>query len=560
MKTIDGKYYLLEDTDLRDAHRVKRNDSKNVWRCRCPLCSATRKEHKKEKCVAVYPDDGWGFCYHCGQWFWTEAYYDKEIAPKRGRKQADGHEKSIDLSLLRDDYPQALIDYFEQDRKLPMALVRKMGIRWIPRTINGQEEIVIAYPTFDGAKCVNVHYRPLHKEKGFSQEAGCDPIPWNVNSVVGHTEMIITEGRNDAMACMQAGYEAVVSLGNGARSRMELFDGFDRYADGSIRVTDGTNHANGHYLMYDKPMDFFANAEPRLRAYVLFPFDEFRGTQIETYSGVYTGSTPVSPLKTDYSYGAAGTGYQTLAAYTGTPKTLYMSPNTGSNQEIVTLSDGSTMTASGENGPFYSNGEATITGLYLRKYLDPDLKLEDIGEGKSDQPFILMRYADVLLAAAEAGVELSIAGASSPVAGDDMLEIATRAINSIRQRAGATLLDSKLSADNDSRDIVRKERRKELAFEHKSKWDIRRWRVIDEENRDGFWGVKKDSDTYSSGVYFRFSGLFTFYSTEASKWFFDESFQQISQKTFSYSPLDYYFEIPGSEVSKSKYIDQQPNR
>ena len=226
MKTIDGKYYLLEDTDLRDAHRVKRNDSKNVWRCRCPLCSATRKEHKKEKCVAVYPDDGWGFCYHCGQWFWTEAYYDKEIAPKRGRKQADGHEKSIDLSLLRDDYPQALIDYFEQDRKLPMALVRKMGIRWIPRTINGQEEIVIAYPTFDGAKCVNVHYRPLHKEKGFSQEAGCDPIPWNVNSVVGHTEMIITEGRNDAMACMQAGYEAVVSLGNGARSRMELFDGF----------------------------------------------------------------------------------------------------------------------------------------------------------------------------------------------------------------------------------------------------------------------------------------------------------------------------------------------
>jgi len=226
MKTIDGKYYLLEDTDLRDAHRVKRNDNKNVWRCRCPLCSATRKEHKKEKCVAVYPDDGWGFCYHCGQWFWTEAYYDKEIAPKRGRKQADGHEKSIDLSLLRDDYPQALIDYFEQDRKLPMALVRKMGIRWIPRTINGQEEIVIAYPTFDGAKCVNVHYRPLHKEKGFSQEAGCDPIPWNVNSVVGHTEMIITEGRNDAMACMQAGYEAVVSLGNGARSRMELFDGF----------------------------------------------------------------------------------------------------------------------------------------------------------------------------------------------------------------------------------------------------------------------------------------------------------------------------------------------
>jgi twinkle protein len=107
-----------------------------------------------------------------------------------------------------------------------MELVRRMGIKWIPRNIDGKEEIMIAYPTFDGAKCTNVHYRALHKEKGFSQEAGCDPIPWNVNSVVGHDTMIITEGRNDALACIQAGYEAVISLGNGAKSRTELFDGF----------------------------------------------------------------------------------------------------------------------------------------------------------------------------------------------------------------------------------------------------------------------------------------------------------------------------------------------
>ena len=219
MKTIDGKYHLLEQDDRKNGHQVKRNDSKNVWRYQCPLCSSGRKTiHQKEKCLVVYPDEGWGFCYNCGQWFWTEEYYNREIAPKRGRKRSDTQEKSIDLSLLRDDYPQALIDYFEQERKLPIELVRKMGIRWIPRDIDGKEEIFIAYPTFDGAKCVNVHYRPLHKEKGFSQEIGCDPIPWNVNSVVGHTEMIITEGRNDAMACMQAGYEAVVSLGNGARS------------------------------------------------------------------------------------------------------------------------------------------------------------------------------------------------------------------------------------------------------------------------------------------------------------------------------------------------------
>lgn len=340
---------------------------------------------------------------------------------------------------------------------------------------------------------------------------------------------------------------------------MELFDGFETYRDGHIRVTDGEDHTKGNYLLFNKPMDLFANAEPRLRAYVIFPGDDFKGETIEVRTGIYTGPVPIKPLKSDYSFGAAGSGYQTLSAYTGKPKTLYMSPNAGSNQELVEI-DGKKVPASGANGPFFSNAEATITGLYLRKYLDPDRKLADIGEGKSDQPFILMRYADVLLAAAEAGVELSIAGGQSPVTGDNMLAVATEAINALRSRAGAKLLTGNLKGDTDSRDLVRKERRKELAFEHKSKWDIRRWRVIDEENRDGFWGVKREADAYSNSVNFRFMGLFPFYSSRTGKWFFDESFQQIAMKTFSYSPVDYYFAIPGGEVSKSKFIDQQPNR
>jgi hypothetical protein len=198
-----------------------------------------------------------------------------------------------------------------------------------------------------------------------------------------------------------------------------------------------------------------------------------------------------------------------------------------------------------------------MTGLYLRKYLDPNRALEDIGEGKSDQPFILMRYAEVLLAAAEAAVELSIAGQDSPV-GDDMLQVATDAIRDIRDRAGADPLTFKLEGTLTSRDIVRKERRKELAFEQKSKWDIRRWRVIDEYNREGFWGVRKDKEDWGDGSRFAFKGLYPFYSSQAGKWFFDICFE--NRKTFSYSAVNYYFAIPGGEVTKSKYIDQQPNR
>jgi len=355
---------------------------------------------------------------------------------------------------------------------------------------------------------------------------------------------------------------------------MELFDGLEHDADGQLKVTNGARNSEGNYLFFDSPMDYFANAEPRLRAYVIFPGDVFKKDVIEVRMGVYSGNLPIAPLKDSYDYSQRGRFYQHLSKYTDTAnKTLWLSTNVNTEQitfntetgdiiakpteEDIKNKENTTMYAAGANGPFFSNAESTMTGLYLRKYLDPDRALEDIGEGKSDQPFILMRYADVLLAAAEAGVELSIAGASSPD-GSDMLQVATDAIKAIQLRAGANVITEKLKGDNASRDIVRKERRKELAYEHKSKWDIRRWRVIDEQNRDGFWGIQKDRRLGGDGNAFAFKGFYPFYSTKAKAWFFDVTFE--NRKTFSYSPVDYYFSIPGGEVTKSKYIDQQPNR
>lgn len=339
---------------------------------------------------------------------------------------------------------------------------------------------------------------------------------------------------------------------------IELFDGFDRYPNGTLKVTTGTTNTEGNYLMYSSPLDFYKNAEPRLRAYVIFPGDVFKGKEIEIRGGVYTGDAPVKPLFKDYSYNSAATLYQNLDAYTQKPKTLYLSPREGNNQEIVTLEDGSTMTAAGANGPFYDNGEGCLTGLYGRKWLNPDPSFT-AKEGNSAQPFILMRYAEVLLSAAEAAVELSIAGVPSPD-GTDMLTVATKAINDIRERAGAKLLTETLKGDNESRDIVRKERRKELAFENKIKWDLRRWRVNHYEGRDGFWGESRDKNIYSNQSQYRFRGIYPFYSTKAKKYFFDTHYQWVSQKTFEYTVLDYYFSIPSGEVSKSSVIDQQPNR
>lgn len=338
----------------------------------------------------------------------------------------------------------------------------------------------------------------------------------------------------------------------------ELFDGFERYSDGSIRVTDGSNNATGHYVMYNSPMDFFKNVEPRLRANIIYPGDFFKDRNQELRTGIYVGSTPVSPLFDDYSYATSEKTYQQLDAYTKQPKTLYLSPNANSSQEQVPLEDGTTMNASGANGPFYANGEGSLTGLLVRKYLNPDASVE-IGEGKCAQHFILMRYGEVLLNMAEAAMELSLAGVASPDGGN-LLQEATDAVNEIRERAGAKLLTRILDNTNVSRNIVRRERRKELAFEGKTKWDLRRWRVQHYEGRDGFWGEERDKKTYSNDNKYRFRGLYPFYSTKDKKWFYDIHFQFISQKTFEYNILDYYWAIPANEVTKSNVIDQQPNR
>ena len=338
---------------------------------------------------------------------------------------------------------------------------------------------------------------------------------------------------------------------------LELFDGFERYADGTVKVTDGNSNNQGKYLMYDKPMDFFKNAEPRLRAYVIFPGDVFKGKDIEIRAGVYTGSTPISPLFNDYSYNSAGTLYQHLNVYKQSPKTLYLSPRQESSQELVPY-NGATITAAGENGPFYDNGEGCLSGLYDRKWLNPDLSFV-AGEGKSAQPFILMRYAEVLLNAAEAAVELSLAGVASPD-GDDLMQEATIAVNQIRERAGATTLSQNITSDEVGRNVVRKERRKELGLEHKTRWDLRRWRVWHYEGRDGFWGETRTKDAYSNNSRYRFRGLYPFFSTATGKYFFDARFQWVSQKTFEYNIIDYYFAIPTGEVAKSLMIDQQPNR
>jgi hypothetical protein len=207
------------------------------------------------------------------------------------------------------------------------------------------------------------------------------------------------------------------------------------------------------------------------------------------------------------------------------------------------------MNGGGKNGPFTGDNTAAMTGFTIRKWLNPNMPQSLVLEARSEQHFVLMRYAEVLLNAAEAASELMLAGIPAP-AGEDFQQIAYNAIKDIRERAGADPLTGVASiAGQDGLQIIRKERKKELAFENKTLWDIRRWRTQHSDILNGY--------TQADGAYYK--GLYPFYSSTTGKYFFDAGLDE-GRRRFRLTEPEYYFAIPGGEVSKSRVIDQQPGR
>ena len=101
-----------------------------------------------------------------------------------------------------------------------------------------------------------------------------------------------------------------------------------------------------------------------------------------------------------------------------------------------------------------------MSGYYARKFLDP-LNTE-IVVNKSDQSWMELRYAEVLLIDAEAKSKINdISGAKT-------------SLNTLRNKRGLPNTPSQTPAE--LMRAVEHERKVELAFEGHRYWDLRRWR------------------------------------------------------------------------------------
>lgn len=178
----------------------------------CPECSHNRRK-KNVKCFSYNAEKEAGYCNHCNARFVKHNPYEK----KEYIKPTFEFQNYTKLS-------DNLVKWFDkrgisQKTLLTMKISEKK--EWLPQ--KDQEENCIVFPFFKNSELINLKYRSARKN--FKLASGAELIWYNYDALLNHEEIIICEGEIDALSFIQAGFENVISVPNGANTgRMEYFD------------------------------------------------------------------------------------------------------------------------------------------------------------------------------------------------------------------------------------------------------------------------------------------------------------------------------------------------
>lgn len=180
------------------------SDATGEVRCVCPKCSPTRKPgNQNERDLAVNATDGTWLCHHCG---WTGCLRDVKMPAQKQRKtyQRPQFEQKHETERLS----KQAIEWFSK-RGISLKTILATGVY----TENG----VLCFPFFKNGECVNIKSRT--HDKKFWQAKDPEPCLYNhdrAQCCEDKTWLIVTEGEMDCLALIESGYDAVVSVPNGA--------------------------------------------------------------------------------------------------------------------------------------------------------------------------------------------------------------------------------------------------------------------------------------------------------------------------------------------------------
>lgn len=345
---------------------------------------------------------------------------------------------------------------------------------------------------------------------------------------------------------------------------VELFDGLPLHRNtGRLKTTDD----EGNYVVYNGPTALFENAEPRLKACLLLPGRTYKGVELDLRAGIIKESidpsTPIAKFVTDD--GQTTSAYSNVAFFR---ENIERATGDSRNQQNpYTTSTGLKLFKNGIDGPA-NQGTNTLTGFHGAKWLNLNMSVGDTQLHTSTQSWIDIRYAEIVLNRAEAALELYQNGVTS-FEGTDLRQDAYSCINSLRSRAGATLLTSPTQltdvsregidrgfgigsfvyAPNDGLHVIRVERYKELAFEHKLYWDLRRWFTFDTQ----IYQYRRREllpFLFAKGATLNAAG------NPVGKYIYDTRVCEMANNSLTFETKNYYDKIPDGERKVNPLLEQ----
>lgn len=178
--------------------------------------------------------------------------------------------------------------------------------------------------------------------------------------------------------------------------------------------------------------------------------------------------------------------------------------------------------ADGRGGVTASSPNYPITGYVIKKYNHPMDALTGTGARRIDKAYSIIRYAEILLIYAEALNNLKAShtvtlGNQDYVIYRDEEEI-KKSFNQVRYRAGLPgLSHAQLNNADLVQKLIERERMVELLWENLRYYDVRRWGIYEETEREPMSGMNPDGAT--AETYYRrvIPGSSSFLKREVSK-------------------------------------------
>jgi len=215
MQTTEINGFLIDNFNQ---HKLETGKKQGI----CPICSHTRKpKNQKAKCASYDWERGLGTCHNCNTTFQLHTYKRKgssnvEYIKPDKQVYKPPASKVVEWFKTRSISQQTLTD-----------LKVSEGAEYMPQT--GKTENTIKFNYFMGGDLTNIKYRD--GRKNFKLFKGAEKVFYNIDSVVGYDNCIITEGEMDVLALHEAGITNAISVPNGATLNTNNLEYLDNCID-----------------------------------------------------------------------------------------------------------------------------------------------------------------------------------------------------------------------------------------------------------------------------------------------------------------------------------------